>query len=420
MNNRKPTIYIFGAGISGLATAAYCHQNGLPVKVYEATNHAGGRCRSFYDVNLGSTIDNGNHLILGGNDHIFDYLKLIGSANQLLPTELCFPFLDLRNFESWSFIPGNPKFPFWLFLPNRRIPGTSLIDYKNLWQTVKNSPNNELSENVDINSVMYKRFWEPLCNSVLNTSGNEGSSKLLCNMLKLTFFRGPKFAQPFLVPNGLSATFVDPVVNNLLQEDKRISFGARLNKLVRTDKLTDLLIGRELSIPIAENDQIVLAVTPTEIARLLPETKIPSEFSPIVNIHFKIGGITLPNNVPFLGLVNGTSQWIFQRGDILSITISNAKELVKQNADSIARVVWSEVSMVVGLDRNKIPPFRIIKERQATIAQTPKQDSLRPDSLTQWKNIHIAGDWTDTGLPATIESSIKSARNVCNNILNNI
>ena len=92
------------------------------------------------------------------------------------------------------------------------------------------------------------------------------------------------------------------------------------------------------------------------------------------------------------------------------MTISAADQLAEKSSDQIAALIWREIAKVIGRTSDTIPPVRVIKEQRATIAQTPAQNRQRPDSLTNWQNLFLAGDWTNTGLPATIESAVYSGQ----------
>jgi uncharacterized protein with NAD-binding domain and iron-sulfur cluster len=109
-------------------------------------------------------------------------------------------------------------------------------------------------------------------------------------------------------------------------------------------------------------------------------------------------------------MIGSTSQWLFKRGDVFSVTISAADALAEQSNSDIATIVWREIAKVIGRDATRVPPVRVIKEQRATIAQTPAQNKRRPDSATKWQNLFLAGDWTNTGLPATIESAVRSGQ----------
>jgi hypothetical protein len=105
--------------------------------------------------------------------------------------------------------------------------------------------------------------------------------------------------------------------------------------------------------------------------------------------------------------VNGQIEWLFAFPDRLSITISNANRLIDRPRDELAAEMWREAAILTGLPAD-LPPWQIVKEKRATFAATPAQDAKRPDSRTRWANVVLAGDWVQTGLPATIEGAVRS------------
>ena len=113
---------------------------------------------------------------------------------------------------------------------------------------------------------------------------------------------------------------------------------------------------------------------------------------------------------PFLGLVGGAAQWLFLRGDVVSLTVSAAAELAERPSEEIAERFWADTAVALDLGPDERPPIRIVKERRATFAQTPEALRRRAPARTKWRNLVLAGDWTDTGFPATIESAVRSGR----------
>jgi uncharacterized protein with NAD-binding domain and iron-sulfur cluster len=106
-------------------------------------------------------------------------------------------------------------------------------------------------------------------------------------------------------------------------------------------------------------------------------------------------------------VLNGTLQWLFAFPGRLSVTISAGDRLIDTPREELAKTIWSEVARLTGLPP-ELPPWQIVRERRATFAATPEQDARRPGPITGWRNLLLAGDWTDTGLPATIEGAIRS------------
>jgi uncharacterized protein with NAD-binding domain and iron-sulfur cluster len=109
-----------------------------------------------------------------------------------------------------------------------------------------------------------------------------------------------------------------------------------------------------------------------------------------------------------LGLLGGTAEWLFLREDLASLTVSAADGLADEPSEAIAARFWRDTARALGLPAEPQAPVRIVKERRATFAQTPDQEARRPAAATRWPNLFLAGDWTATGLPATIEGAVRS------------
>ena len=152
-------------------------------------------------------------------------------------------------------------------------------------------------------------------------------------------------------------------------------------------------------------DAVILAVPPWIATSLVPDVKAPTAFRAIVNGHFRIEP---PRNFPpIIGVLNGVVEWIFAFHNRLSVTISAADRLVGMPREELGRQIWHEVATVARLP-DTLPPWQIVRERRATFAATPQENAKRPGVETAWPNLYLAGDWTDTGLPATIESAVRS------------
>jgi hypothetical protein len=160
------------------------------------------------------------------------------------------------------------------------------------------------------------------------------------------------------------------------------------------------------TIALGNDDTVVVAVPPWIARTLLPEVSVPTKFRPILNAHFKIDP---PKDFPALiGVVNATVEWLFAFPGRLSVTISDAGRLMDQPREQVAETIWREVAAIAKLEGTPLPPWQIVRERRATFEATPEEDAKRPGPATAWRNLFLAGDWTATGLPATIEGSIRS------------
>jgi hypothetical protein len=159
------------------------------------------------------------------------------------------------------------------------------------------------------------------------------------------------------------------------------------------------------TIALEPDDSVILAVPPYAAASLLQGLQVPTEFRAIVNAHFRIEPRT--DQPPILGVINGTVEWIFAFPGRVSTTISAGDRLIDTPREELAKTIWSDVARATGLPA-PLPPWQIVRERRATFAATPAQNARRPGAATEWRNLVLAGDWTDTGLPATIEGAIRS------------
>jgi len=403
-------VHIIGAGMAGLSCAVKLVKEGREVAIYEASAHAGGRSRSFMDDSLGCMIDNGSHMLMGGCEATREYLSLIGSSEMV--TEIkpaSYPFLDLATGERWRIRPSGGRIPIWLMSPNRRVPGSSLSDYKDVLNIARAGPKHKVADRVNVQGILYDRLWQPLSRAVLNTDASEASAAMLWRMIRQTFLRGEAASRPFFFHRGLSPALVDPALKMLDGRGVEIRMKARLRGLGWHDYNANSLVFSEGQIRVSPEDSIVLAVPPEICTDIWPEVIAPTESRAIVNAHFRLDQeIELPWGSPFLGLVNAECQWLFIRGNVLSATISAADRLVDQPSWELANMLWSEIARVLNRNLGRVPPWRILKERRATFAQTPAQILRRPKAKTGLRNLFLAGDWTATGLPATIEGAMQS------------
>ncbi len=393
---------------------------GRAAVLYEGAAHAGGRCRSYFDAQLQRQIDNGNHLLLSGNRATMSYLDDLGARDSLTgPKTAGFAFLDLRTGERWTLRPNRGVVPWWLLAPKRRVPGTRPRDYLSGLKLARAGPKATVHAVVGANGDLYERFWKPLAVAALNIAPEEGSARLLWAVLWRTFGRGAAACRPLVARDGLSASLITPALDLLAKHQVPVRFNSGLKRIELGEGGVSVLEFAQDRIKLGAGDHLVLAVPPANARELVPGLTVPEGTRTIVNAHVTLPGPgpgpgpgrgSLPDGGSLLGLIGGTAEWLFLRGDVASLTISGADALAEKPSGEIATLVWADTARALGLDANEQPPIRIIKERRATFAQTPEQAGRRPGTRTAWRNMFLAGDWTDTGLPATIEGAVQSGR----------
>jgi len=396
--------------LAGLAAALRLSQESTEVVLYEATGHAGGRCRSFHEPALDREIDNGNHLLLSGNSAARAYLRETG-AERTFATDIPagFPFIDLKNGERWTVRPNAGPIPWWLLVKDRRVAATRPTDYLSALRLRRAEPDDTVEALLSDTGTLYRRFWEPLAVAVLNTPPDKAYAHLLWPVLLETFAKGAQACRPMIARTGLSHSLVDPAVRTMTERGVSVRFGQRLRALdVGSARITALEFVQE-KVALGPNDAVVLAVPASAAAALLPDISVPTRFCAIVNVHFRLDGVgkTLAPQ-KFLGVLGGVAEWIFIRGDIISVTVSAADSVAESSAEDIARQTWTDVTRAFDLEEAPLPRYKVVKEKRATFAQTPESERLRPEAQSHFQNLLLAGDWTNTNIPATIEGAIRS------------
>jgi squalene-associated FAD-dependent desaturase len=403
----QKTVHIIGAGISGLAAAVRLANANYKVHVHEATQQAGGRCRSYFDAQTNLTIDNGNHLLLSGNRHAVAYAKSIGTEAGLVgPKSAQFPFVDITTGQRWLLDLGDGRLPTWLFDEGRRVPDTGLRDYLGLMPLIWAGQGTLVGDAIRCEGTLYQRLVQPLLLAALNVDPPIGSAGLAGAIVRETLLAGGQACRPLIARDGLSAVLVEPAVKLLQDKGAAVNFGHELHGFEMSgDRVGALKFGGDDTIAIGRDDAVVMAVPARPAASLLPGLKTPTKFRAIVNAHFRFDP---PRDMPpILGVIGGLVEWLFAFPQRLSITISGADRLIDMPREELAQALWRDVCKAGGVN-GELPAWQIVRERRATFEATPEQNALRPGTVTDFKNLFLAGDWTDTGLPATIEGSVRS------------
>ena len=410
------TVHIVGAGLAGLASAVRLTQAGRKVVLYDQADHAGGRCRSYHDSVLDRRIDNGNHLLLSANKAARGYLAAVGADDSLTgPSCAAFPFVDLASGRRWEVTFADGPLLGRLPLPPRGIPDVTPAQFAGALRLLKAGPDATVAETLERDMALYRHFWEPLSVAALNTECAAASASLLWPILAETVLRGGRNCRPLVARDGLSESFVDPALAWLQARGTELRLGWRLRRMsFAGDRVATLDFAGDRTVAI--DGAAVLALPPASAQRVLPDLDPPLETRAIVNGHFRVDSPLpqLPYDSPLIGVLGGTAEWIFLRRDVVSVTVSAADRLAEVDESIIAARMWSDIGNALGIRYggidcgNGVPPYRIVKEKRATFAQTPSAVRKRPKPRTRWSNLVLAGDWTDTGLPATIEGAIRS------------
>ena len=401
---------VVGAGLAGLAAAEALSREGREVLVLEASPKAGGRCRTYHDERLGRDIDNGNHLILSANRAVLRWAERIGGTGALeVQPEAAFPFFDVARGERWTLRLSG-------FLgalrAEARPPGVGARAILRDLAAVLAAPKGRtVAEAVRTRGALWHRFWDPMVRAILNEDPAEGDAALMRAVLLRTFARGAGACRPVLAPRGLGAALVDPAIGLLERRGVRIDLRKPVQAVERVSGSVTALALRGERIAIGPDDAVILALPAAQTADLAPDLDLPGAGKSILNAHFVLPHSGLP---PVLGLVGADAQWLFRRGDVVSVTVSATERSGLDGLDRDAALarLWTDVAAAVrahgGACPSVMPAARLIRERAATFDQTPAGSACRHGPRTRWANLFLAGDHTATGLPATLEGAILS------------
>ena len=409
-----PRTYVIGAGLSGLAAAVRLTEAGVPVTLYESAGQAGGRCRSFFDKHLERHIDNGNHLIMSGNHAALSYLDRIGSPKPLIwPEGAVYPFVDVRTKRRWEVHINNGVFPSWIFNEKMRAPNTGLMDYAKAAAIALAGPDKTVADIVDEKSPLYENFWEPLTLAVLNTTPARGSAKLLWSVIRETFLLGGTASTPLVAREGLGPAFIDPAVQFIEKAGGVVRLNARLKGAWMEGGVVESLNFADETITLEEGDSVIFAIPPTRLRQIMPDVDPPADDASILNVHFRLAEPyrnRRATDSAFVALIGSLAQWVFIREDVVSVTTSAADALGADDVpnDKVVAQIWDEIRIALGLEEESYERVRVIREKRATPDQSPAGVRKRLKPETQYRNLFLAGDHTDTGVPATIEGSIRS------------
>ncbi|KND55725.1 hypothetical protein BPUN_1860 [Candidatus Paraburkholderia kirkii] len=401
-------VFVVGADIAGLAAAVQAQRRGARVVLHEVTPHAGGRCRSYFDPKLGITVDNGNHVLLSGNQSAMSYLRAIGAADTLTgPTQAEYPFFDVASGAAWTIRMSPGRVPRWIFEADARVPGTQPADYLSLLLLFWAKPGRTVEEAVRRKDRVWSLLARPLLRVMLNADPSEASAAIAGSLLRETVAAGGQACRPLVARSGLSHSFVEPALRLSQYGGADIRLGSRvagigISGTDSKERVSSLAFeGAIEPVALGPDDGVVLAVPPDAARRLVPDLSAPDETRAIVTVHFAVDApLSSVATQPLTCLVNGMSDWIVAADVRLSATLASAGRWLATPHEELAQAVCQETAKAM-----RMPAV-------------PSQEGWRAATRTRWPNFTLAGDWTATGLPATIEGAIRSGQKAADTLLN--
>jgi squalene-associated FAD-dependent desaturase len=442
MESATKDAVVIGAGFAGLSAAVALAERGVRVTVLEGKPALGGRAYSFEDPDTGDFVDNGQHVLMGCYAETLDFLKRIGAYGQLVFHE----DLEIEMLAG----PGQSA-----VLKTARLPGplhmtAALLGYKHLSFAQRMSVMRgglrmlamrrfsdelrrltvaQLMDRLGQSEHARRCFWYPLSIATLNDEPESSSAQQLVEVLKRAFFSRRRRDSAFVYSRvGLSDLYCTGATRLIEGAGGQVISHSIVEMLelgesgaVASVRLRD---GRRI-----EASDFISAVPAPQLLRFLPENAVADPFfaclaglssSPIICVHVWLDREV--TNSPFIGFIGTTTQWLFnkrqifaQRGEAhpgyLSFVISGARKLLDRGNQEILEIVINDLHAMIPASREaKVVKSLVLKEKNATMAPDLRSHELRPSAKTPIANFFLAGDWIQTGLPATIESAVISGR----------
>jgi squalene-associated FAD-dependent desaturase len=433
-------VIVVGSGWAGLAAAVELSRNGIPVTVLESAKQMGGRARrvlfpvnSIADNTLRAEdaigVDNGQHLLVGAYDSTLSLLHTIGvsETTALKRIQLSLSLLDRRGKLVRVKTPRIPA-PFHLIYGLLRARGLSVYErmaalrFLSALSKIGFSPDRDESC-----ESLFKRhrvplrvtevLWEPLCLIGLNTPIREASAQVFLRIMRESLAHGRKESNLLLTCTDLSAIFPDPAMDYIERKGGSIQLGQKVSEInINNQGVTGVSLPEQK----LKSHHVILA-TPYQITADLcakhPQLSSLTQqlqrlhSNPICTVYLQYPSDTTVGR-EMLGMLGTTSQWVFDRklcgqAGLMAVVINGDGEHMKWSNDKLTGTVKKELA-------ERFPRWPeaqhaiVIREKRATFHCAVNINQHRPQNQTGVKGLWIAGDYTNTGLPATLESAVRS------------
>jgi squalene-associated FAD-dependent desaturase len=425
----KEPVIVVGGGLAGLSACVALAERGWPVTLLEARPRLGGRASSFTDAATGQLVDACQHVSMGCCTAFADFCRTL-KLDPLLEEQSVLRFLTPdRRVSTWQSDPLPAplhlarSFLHAHFLPWREKLGlATALRRLQRWPADLDAPLSSWLDEQHQSPLARRRFWSPVLVSALNEQldrvGIKYARKVFVDSF-LTNRRGGVLAIP-RVPLG---RLYGKELNDWLAQ-RRVQ--VRLDAAVRTVEFAQ---GRVTGVQLRSGESlfasaVILAVPHRRVPELLPPALAAHpamtalhrlETSPITSVHLWLDRPITP--WPHVVLLETLGQWLFNRGEVepgvhyVQVVISAAGELRTWGHDQIRAKIEEELRLLFPLK----PPAqvlrcRVVTEMDATFSPVPGVDQWRPTQRTAWPGLFLAGDYTQTGWPATMEGAVRSGR----------
>ena len=422
---------VIGGGLAGLAAAARLADNSIDVTLLESSPKLGGRTYSFLSRN-GGYIDNGQHIMMGCYRHTLDFLRTINALDEIeFQEKLKIHFVD-EGGKDYYLDSSRGLYPFNLPAAIMKYKALSLAErlavlkffIAEIFYTGHKCENLTVEEwlakgGQSKNTV--RALWNILAISTLNTGIERGSAEMFRHILHEIFLTGKGSARIVFPKNSLSETFSFKAKEFIESRGGRIIISERVTSIeVAGKKAVKIITAKNIY---DRFDFVVTAVPVNALNRikLNPQAikfKLPRlEHSPIVSVHLWLK--ENPFKERFYALTGSPVHWLFNKGTHITVITSAAGEIINYSNERITELFCLEIQKYFSyFNISEIKDSIVIKEKNATFIPDGASNLERRNVESPLENLMLAGDWTDTQIPATIEGAIKSGIEAAASVLN--
>ncbi|MDP2883817.1 MAG: hydroxysqualene dehydroxylase HpnE [Ignavibacteria bacterium] len=434
-----PDVIVIGGGLAGLSAGVDLASRGISVLILEQRPHLGGRTYSFIDESTGDAVDNGQHLMMGCYHATRWLLSTIGSDHlATLQPNLHIEFLHPDGGRSTLHCPALPP-PLHLLAGLMRLRNLSLADRLKLLRVgleIRKNPR-EIEPNIASLTVHQwldalgqsaenkKYLWDIIAIGSLNDDPKDVSALLFYRVLRSAFLGSREDSSLLVSRVGLTELFVRPCVDFVRSRGGEIMVNCGVDESIFDG---NRLIGVRGSDGQIREARAFISAIPWYAASPLFSSAAGRQgwnvnghlqSSPIVTINLWLDRVVMEQD--FVALLDSRIHWVFNKSKIygsnttsrqyLSLVISGAASLIAVDSGELVNAALTDLSAAFPLVRNaELVHSIVLKEKRATFSPRPGVEEHRPPSKTQVENLFLAGDWTDTGYPATIEGAVLSGR----------
>ena len=431
-NNQKPTVAVIGGGLAGISAGSALADAGYHVELFERRPYLGGRASSYELPGTGEVVDNCQHVLLGCCTNLIDFYGRLGVEKQIRwYDEITFLLPDGR---------ASTLKPSWLPAPMHTglsFLASSVLDLKDKLAISRAllalMPALPADCGEDFRSWLLRhgqtkqsidRFWAPILISALNDELDQVSVRYAALVFRESFLKSAEAGRMGLPAVPLSQLYGE-AASYIEARGGRVHLRASVDSIQALDAGVRVCVGGDE----VRADFAVLAAPFNGVAKLLPDAPEMQQIraraghlgsSPITGIHLWFDREVTP--LEHAVLLERTIQWMFQKskilntrresgesGSYLELVVSSSKTLVDKSRNEIIDLAMSELAEFFPAVREaKLTKATVIKEVHATFSPAPGSDSFRPSHISPWPRLYLAGDWTATGWPSTMEGAVRS------------